>query len=44
MPHETWVKAQAVIPRLPELRQQVRDLERRVRELEGKSKKATRKR
>ena len=44
MPHETWVKAQAVIPLLPELRQQVRDLERRVRELEGKSKKATRKR
>ncbi|MGH7208329.1 MAG: UDP-3-O-(3-hydroxymyristoyl)glucosamine N-acyltransferase [Nitrospiraceae bacterium] len=44
MPHETWVKAQAVIPRLPELRQQVRDLERRVRELEGKTKKAKRKR
>lgn len=34
MPHEAWVKAQAVIPRLPELRQQVRALEERVRRLE----------
>ncbi|MGH7166355.1 MAG: UDP-3-O-(3-hydroxymyristoyl)glucosamine N-acyltransferase, partial [Nitrospiraceae bacterium] len=34
MSHEVWVKSQAVIPRLPELRQQVRDLERRVRALE----------
>lgn len=36
MPHETWMKAQAVIPRLPELRQLVRNLEQRVAELEGK--------
>ncbi|TAJ07851.1 MAG: UDP-3-O-(3-hydroxymyristoyl)glucosamine N-acyltransferase [Nitrospirae bacterium] len=35
MPHETAIKAQAVIPRLPELRQQVRDLEQRVRSLES---------
>jgi UDP-3-O-[3-hydroxymyristoyl] glucosamine N-acyltransferase len=35
MPHETWMKAQAVIPRLPELRQLVRDLAQRVDRLEG---------
>jgi UDP-3-O-[3-hydroxymyristoyl] glucosamine N-acyltransferase len=35
MPHETWMKAQAVIPRLPELRQLVRSLEARVATLEG---------
>ncbi|BFU97110.1 MAG: UDP-3-O-acylglucosamine N-acyltransferase [Nitrospira sp.] len=34
MPHETWMKAQAVIPRLPELRQLVRGLEARVAFLE----------
>ncbi len=34
MPHEVWVKSQAVIPRLPELRRQVRELEQRVRALE----------
>jgi UDP-3-O-[3-hydroxymyristoyl] glucosamine N-acyltransferase len=34
MPHETWMKAQAVIPRLPELRQLVRNLEQRVTALE----------
>jgi UDP-3-O-[3-hydroxymyristoyl] glucosamine N-acyltransferase len=34
MPHETWMKAQAVIPRLPELRQLVRSLEQRVKALE----------
>jgi UDP-3-O-[3-hydroxymyristoyl] glucosamine N-acyltransferase len=39
MPHEVAMKAMAIIPRLPELRQQVRDLEQRVRDLEGKSKK-----
>ncbi len=49
MPHEISIKAQAVVPRLPELRQQVRDLEHRVRELEsraaraGKTSKAKRK-
>ena len=37
MPHEVSIKAQAVVPRLPELRQQVRDLERRVRELESRA-------
>jgi UDP-3-O-[3-hydroxymyristoyl] glucosamine N-acyltransferase len=35
MPHEVWVKAQAVIPRLPELRQAVRTLEDRVKQLEA---------
>jgi UDP-3-O-[3-hydroxymyristoyl] glucosamine N-acyltransferase len=52
MPHETWVKAQAVIPRLPELRHSVRALEERLKKLEetvpvarpGKTKKKTRSR
>ena len=35
MPHETWVKAQAVIPRLPELRQTIRSLEERLLKLEA---------
>jgi UDP-3-O-[3-hydroxymyristoyl] glucosamine N-acyltransferase len=35
MPHETAIKAHAVIPRLPELRQQVRALEHRVGALEA---------
>ena len=35
MPHEVWVKAQAVIPRLPELRQAVRSLEERVKQREA---------
>ena len=35
MPHEIWVKAQAVIPRLPELRQTIRTLEERVQQLEA---------
>ena len=34
MPHEVWVKAQAVIPRLPELRQAIRTLEDRMEQLE----------
>jgi UDP-3-O-[3-hydroxymyristoyl] glucosamine N-acyltransferase len=33
MPHEVWVKAQAVIPRLPELRQAVRTLEDQMKQL-----------
>jgi UDP-3-O-[3-hydroxymyristoyl] glucosamine N-acyltransferase len=41
MPHETWMKAQAVIPRLPELRQLVRSLEQRVAALETQLAKAT---
>lgn len=36
MPHEVWMKAQAVIPRLPELRQLVRNLEQRVALLENR--------
>jgi UDP-3-O-[3-hydroxymyristoyl] glucosamine N-acyltransferase len=35
MPHEVWVKAQAVIPRLPELRQAIRTFEERVKQLEA---------
>lgn len=35
MPHETWMKAQAVVPRLPEMRQQVRSLEQRMALLES---------
>jgi UDP-3-O-[3-hydroxymyristoyl] glucosamine N-acyltransferase len=38
MPHEVAIKAHAVIPRLPELRQQIRDLEQRVRALETQDK------
>jgi UDP-3-O-[3-hydroxymyristoyl] glucosamine N-acyltransferase len=34
MPHQTFLKAQGVIPLLPELRQQLRELQQRVRELE----------
>ncbi len=41
MPHEISIKAQAVIPRLPELRQQVRDLEQRVRSLEARTARAS---
>ena len=41
MPHETWMKAQAVIPRLPELRQLVRDLAQRVERLEAGLKRMT---
>jgi UDP-3-O-[3-hydroxymyristoyl] glucosamine N-acyltransferase len=37
IPHTTSLRALTVIPRLPELRQQVRDLERRVRALEEKT-------
>lgn len=40
MPHETWMRAQAVIPRLPELRQLVRSLEQRVAMLENQIAKA----
>ncbi len=43
MPHEISIKAQAVIPRLPELRQQVRDLEQRVRSLEARTARASKK-
>ncbi len=42
MPHETWMKAQAVIPRLPELRHLVRSLEQRVAALEEGLRKPTR--
>jgi UDP-3-O-[3-hydroxymyristoyl] glucosamine N-acyltransferase len=35
IPHAVSLRAYTVIPRLPELRRQVRDLEQRVRALEG---------
>jgi len=35
MPHDVWVKAQAVIPRLPEIRQAVRTLEERMKQCEA---------
>lgn len=38
MPHEVWIKAQAVIPRLPELRQAVRALEEKMKQLEARAK------
>jgi UDP-3-O-[3-hydroxymyristoyl] glucosamine N-acyltransferase len=38
MPHEVWVKAQAVIPRLPELRQAVRTLEEKMKQIEARGK------
>lgn len=38
MPHEVWIKAQAVIPRLPELRQTVRLLEEKMKQLEASPK------
>lgn len=43
MPHAVSIKAQAVIPRLPELRQHVRSLEQRVRALETGPARATKK-
>ena len=43
MPHEISIKAQAVIPRLPELRQHVRALEQRVTTLETRSGRARKK-
>ncbi|MGH7255924.1 MAG: UDP-3-O-(3-hydroxymyristoyl)glucosamine N-acyltransferase [Nitrospirales bacterium] len=35
MPHEQSIKVQAILPRLPELRQKIRELEARVRQLES---------
>ena len=43
MPHEVSIKAQAVIPRLPELRQLVRDLEQRMRSLEARASRGSKK-
>ncbi len=40
MPHATFLKAQAVIPQLPELRQRVRELEERLATLEQAAKPA----
>ena len=43
IPHAVSIKAQAVIPRLPELRQHVRALEHRVRALEARPRRAAKK-
>lgn len=43
MPHEISIKAQAVVPRLPELRQQVRELLQRVSALEARTARASKK-
>lgn len=43
MPHEISIKAQAVVPRLPELRQQVRELVHRVAALEARTNRASKK-
>jgi len=36
MPHKDWLKAMAIIPRLPELRKTISALEKRITELEAK--------
>jgi UDP-3-O-[3-hydroxymyristoyl] glucosamine N-acyltransferase len=43
MPHELSLKAHTVIPRLPEMRQQLRDLEQRVKVLEARAARASQK-
>ena len=35
MPHKTWLRVQRIIPRLPELRKKLSDLEKRLRNLES---------
>jgi len=36
MPHKEWLKAMAIVPRLPELRKTISSLEKRIAELETK--------
>jgi len=38
MPHKNWLRTMAVVPRLPEMRKTVGDLEKRIAELEEKLK------
>jgi UDP-3-O-[3-hydroxymyristoyl] glucosamine N-acyltransferase len=40
MPHRDWLKVQAVLPKLPELKRQVAELERQVKELKQKGEKS----
>lgn len=35
IPHDVWLKSQAIVPRLPEMRRRVRELEERVEKLEA---------
>jgi UDP-3-O-[3-hydroxymyristoyl] glucosamine N-acyltransferase len=39
MPHRLWLKTSAIIKRLPEFNEQLRDLEKRVAEMEKKTSK-----
>jgi UDP-3-O-[3-hydroxymyristoyl] glucosamine N-acyltransferase len=36
MPHKDWLRAMAVVPRLPELKKNISALEKRIAELESK--------
>lgn len=40
MPHRDWLKVQAVLPRLPELKRQIAELERQMKELKQKGEKS----
>jgi UDP-3-O-[3-hydroxymyristoyl] glucosamine N-acyltransferase len=40
MPHRDWLKVQAVLPKLPELKRQIAELERQVKELKEKGEKS----
>jgi len=34
MPHRLWLKVQRIIPRLPELKKKIEDLEKRLKQVE----------
>ncbi len=36
MPHSQWLRVQTIIPRLPEMKKQIAELERRLKALEDK--------
>jgi len=40
MPHRDWLRVQAVLPKLPELKRQIAELERQVNELKQKGEKS----
>lgn len=40
MPHRDWLRVQAVLPKLPELKRQIAELERQVKELKQKGEKS----
>jgi UDP-3-O-[3-hydroxymyristoyl] glucosamine N-acyltransferase len=41
MPHATWLRVQATLPTLPEMRRTIKNLEARVEQLEGRSHRST---